>query len=388
MRGRRGLRRYLLVMGGIVLLSFAFWGASYLMLYLTRETVRPSEAAEIVAREGGRYGSMLRYRPFPFKMALHEKEPRDILVLGSSRVMMFRQEFFRQPMLNFGGAVKSVETVEVVVNRLRQRKPPSLAIVGIDYWWFNIRRDDDEEMDEIADIASLTLKDLVQPAIWLWQGKLEPADVTGLLTSQGKVPPGVGLAAKFLGAGFQVDGSYIYGATTHGLAASPDPEFKRTLRRSTGPRSKFTLDFAFNEGEFRELSATIRKLREFAGQILVLLPPIAGPVLKHNEPTHRRGLERLVELIRAEGWPLADFTDPSTYGSTDCEFIDGMHGGVVTYARLSLDLVRRHPELEPYFDSARLQAIVRERAGHATLAEDHPPGLRETDFLRLGCAKN
>ncbi|MCW5751308.1 MAG: hypothetical protein KIT81_09180 [Alphaproteobacteria bacterium] len=377
----------MLVMGGMVLLSLAFWGASYLTLVLTRETLRPSEAAEIVAREGGRYGSVLRYRPYPFKLAMLEREKPEIVVLGSSRVMMFRQEFFSRPMLNFGGAVKSVETLDAVVSRLRERGRPSLAIVGVDYWWFNVRRDDDDALDDIADSANLTLKDLVQPAVWLWERKLRMADLTDLLKSLGEAPLGVGFAAKFLGAGFQKDGSYIYGATTHGATPSPDPQFRRTLRRSTGPKSKFTLDFTFSEEEFHELSTAMRKLGELAGQVIVLLPPVAEPVLTNHMPEARRGLDRLIELIRAEGWPLAEYTDPTRYGSDACEFIDGMHGGVVTYARLSLDMARSDPSLGRYFDMARLEAMVRERAGFATLAEDHPPGRRETDFLKLGCVK-
>ena len=74
--------------------------------------------------------------------------------------------------------------------------------------------------------------------------------------------------------------------------------------------------------------------------------------------------------------------------SADCEFIDGFHGGRVTYLRMLQAIVRSGKTgLGGYVDAGEIDRLIAENAGHAMLKENIRPGEPETDFLELGCKK-
>jgi hypothetical protein len=84
-----------------------------------------------------------------------------------------------------------------------------------------------------------------------------------------------------------------------------------------------------------------------------------------------------------------DFSDSAAVGSPDCEFVDGLHGGYVTYLRMLRIMA---PDLEADAATrglvkpvADLDRLIAANQGRATL-HDEPAG-REIDYLGLGCNK-
>lgn len=61
----------------------------------------------------------------------------DILVVGSSRTMQFRREFFSRSFYNAGGVASGVEQLEDFINRLLVIHKPRVILIGVDMWWFN-----------------------------------------------------------------------------------------------------------------------------------------------------------------------------------------------------------------------------------------------------------
>jgi hypothetical protein len=122
-----------------------------------------------------------------------------------------------------------------------------------------------------------------------------------------------------------------------------------------------------------------------------VVPPIAATVLQAMRQGSGTGLlDTLDERLSASGLAYYDFSAGQTLGTSDCEFVDGFHGGFVTYLRM---LRKMAPDLEsvpslrglvrPVGD---LDALIAANAGRATLRNEAWSG-QEVDFLGLGCRK-
>lgn len=82
-----------------------------------------------------------------------------------------------------------------------------------------------------------------------------------------------------------------------------------------------------------------------------------------------------------------DFTDPRTFAATDCEFVDGFHGGEVVYARILRDMADRWSSLLAYVDMDKINAVIRDWRGHALVPDPRLTDRPEVDFMRSDCPK-
>lgn len=140
----------------------------------------------------------------------------------------------------------------------------------------------------------------------------------------------------------------------------------------------------------QELRKLVLELEAQSIEVTLLLPPLASSVLGAIEPNAEN---RLIPLWRDAivdlGFRVFDFTDSRLLKSSDCEFIDGFHGGEVTYLRI-LDAISNFDNgaLAKSIDHDMVRALIAANSGNARIAElrdhDAPP---EVDFLDLGCQK-
>ncbi|MDE5878961.1 MAG: hypothetical protein K2G99_02885, partial [Desulfovibrio sp.] len=98
-------------------------------------------------------------------------------------------------------------------------------------------------------------------------------------------------------------------------------------------------------------------------------------------------LFRLREALASRGIDALDCTDARGFASGDCEFIDGFHGGEVSYARILRRMADRWPALLAYVDMEKLDSVIRDWAGHVLVPDGRLTPLPEQDFMRLGCPK-
>ena len=79
----------------------------------------------------------------------------------------------------------------------------------------------------------------------------------------------------------------------------------------------------------------------------------------------------------------------SGLSASDCEFIDGIHGGDITNARilLRIDEWRRERGLSALARTAELTQMVEGNAGLAMAREVKTSSKPELDFLDIGCKK-
>ena len=131
------------------------------------------------------------------------------------------------------------------------------------------------------------------------------------------------------------------------------------------------------------------RLRSQGIQTFVFIAPLSGLVLEvmRQTPEAWPHLFRLREALAARGIDVLDCTDPRTFASDDCEFLDGFHGGEVSYARILRRMADHWPALRAYVDMQRLDAVIRDWPGHVLVPDSRLTTLPETDLMGLGCPK-
>src|SRR5262249_18110833 len=176
-----------------------------------------------------------------------------------------------------------------------------------------------------------------------------------------------------------------------GGAPRDDRHFERTLKRiaETQEHNKFNVHTPLDPAHWREFVDIVRMVEAQGSELILIVPPVSKVVADvlagHGEPIL---LDEMNERLLAIGRPVFNYHDPTALDSSDCEFLDGFHGGYVTYLCM---LPAIGPSgttgLASYVDAREIDRLIAENAGHAMLKENMRPGERETDFLGLGCKK-
>jgi len=389
-RPRRRLLAYNLAFAltGAVLL--ALMGMSYRFLVRTGDTIAPSQAAARQEREDVLFGSALFFRPVPYKLALYELRKPDVAIVGSSRAIEFVRRGFTRSMVNLG-SMRDLAQIRSLLQSMFRVHRPKLVILTVDFWWFNSARTE-EAVDLQPDAEGrLSLIQLARPFVWMTEGKIGAGDFIAGALSPGYRPTGIGVAAIYDSAGYDRDGAYDYGGDLRGKRPHGDRRFRRTLRRigETHVHNKFKVRTPLDEAQWQSLLEAVDMIEAQGTELILILSPVSKTVA---DVLASRGRPVLLEElnVRMAGidHPVFDFHDPTALGSSECEFIDGFHGGRVTHLRMLQAIVRSgRTGLGDYVDIGEIDRLIAENAGHALLKQDLRDGERETDFLDLGCVK-
>lgn len=388
MKKTSNYRRYALIFAVPLLISAAFLGLSHLVLLRAGETIDPITAARLQQSADIRYSSGLFYRPRPYKIERAKLAKADVVLLGSSRAMQFVRDPWKTPAINAGGAMRDLESGEIFVNALLETYRPKQVIMILDWWWFSSARRPDSPADA-SPLTPLTLHELTQPAAWLWNGTLNAGELRRLLFAPGELSPDIGVPALFKDAGWDPFGHYDYGVSLTQPSTGTDIGFKATLDDIS--RESKRNDRApwqpFSEENWQRLEALVKLLQEHDVETILVLPPVSQPIhdwlAAQKAPNLVNEVRRRLATLPALAF---DFHDPHSIGTNDCEFIDGTHGGEVTYLRV-LGAIAADPSshLAAAVNRPMIQLLVAENAGHATVRREGRAA--EADFNGLGCQK-
>ncbi|MDD5103955.1 MAG: hypothetical protein PHX93_06205 [Candidatus Peribacteraceae bacterium] len=342
------------------------------------------------------YGTALYGDTFRYKMeALALRKP-EIIVIGSSRMLQLRERFFARPFYNLSNTISNLnEGRDVVEGILMSPHKPKIVIFGIDFWWFNGSyippvpyRPRSEPLHQFEGYF------LFKPFLWLKEGKITPTDYvhTMLRPAARDTQCNIGIQALKRRSGFASDGSqYPF--------IDPDPDYAPDrqehpfgeIKQISAGVDRYTYADTADPRHMQAFLQLIEKLRKANIEVIALLPPFAESVADalEQEKAHYGIFDDLKSQIRAAGVFLLDATDPAFFGSSNCEFIDGVHPGDVTMARLLLALNRERQRagLAPIGNTEVLRRTVEENAGLAMARDARVTTAKEGDFLHIGCAK-
>ena len=349
----------------------AVYGFPFLVLGMSGELTSASSVArrqrdaDVPILYGPSYSNPVK----PLKLnALLYRAPT-VAVFGTSRVMQFRSEMFRNPgeFYNAGGAAPTIWDLRALLAEVPEHAQPQVLIVGLDQYLFNANF---AEFTKMAVDPETSWRGIVQNSRWtVYEDyRARKFRVRSLFSRRSLRGVRVGLNAIANNNGFRNDGSYHYGAyiADPRNPAHGDLDFADSLRRIGQGTQRFEYGRHVSTDAVEELAAFLRICRGRGIHVVALLPPYAHTVYTRMMSMgarygYLRELRaRLTPVFEEYGYPLFDFSDLEWVGATDVETIDGFHASEPAYVRMLLEMQRRDDALRAHvMDPDALEARLR-----------------------------
>ena len=379
----------------LVLLGLGLFGLLVLLPY-SRWWVGKSgdmDVAGVVkmqSREFAIFGSGMSQDFVDYKLRLYEAKKPQVLTLGSSRVMQFRGRYFTKPFVNVGGTAGNLAVLRSTIDAMLAVHKPEAIILGLDFWWFTRKWEPNPWQNTPPTSGSYhygfdTLK---TPWEWLLTGKVSLAEFLAPLTGSFRADR-YGIMGQRFGDGFASDGSWYYTADVTGQQKPFDYQFRDTLKQVEYGIKAFSYAPEISQEHLDAFAEIVCKLKARGIKTFVFISPLSPRVLEAMKAREKNypQLFELYDNLRKRGIEVMDFTDPRRFGSNDCEFVDGFHGGDVTYARILRDMADHYPALLPYVNIDALDGDIRGWKGYAMSPDKRVTDLPEVDFMNFQCPK-
>lgn len=325
-----------------------------------------------------------------YKLALYRKVHPTIAVVGSSRVMEFRGKYFSKNFLNIGGTAGNLSILRSTLDAMMRENKPEVVLLGLDFWWFT--RKWEAKPDAIVPPSSgsyaWSFEALKKPYEWLLTGKITPRTFFAPLLGEFQ-DNRYGIMAQRGSDGFGSDGSWYYTSQVTGTEKPFDFQFEDTRKEVTHGIKAFAYATELSQEHLDVFAEIYCSLRARGVQVYVFIPPLSPRILEEmrEREVQYPQLFTLRDALQQRGIDVMDFTDAHMVGSSDCEFVDGFHGGQVTYARMLREMTDRHHALVGYVDVQKLDSDIMAYKGHAFVPDAQVTSLPEIDFMRLECPK-
>ena len=336
------------------------------------------------------FGSGVSQDFVDYKLALYSAVKPDIIVLGSSRVMQFRGKYFTKKFLNIGGTAGNLAVLRSTIEAMLKVHKPEAVILGLDFWWFTQKWEADpfKEVPPTSGTYAYTFDVLKTPYTWLLEGKLTAGQFFAPLTG-GFEKHLYGIMAQKTGDGFATDGSWYYTADVTGQQHPFDYKFQDTLKQVRYGIKAFAAAPEIPVAHVDALAEMLCKLQSRGVQTYIFITPLSQAVyeaMREREKDYPQ-MFQLAEALDARGIEVQDYSDPRVLNATDCEFVDGFHGGDVTYARILRDLADKYPSLVQHVDILKLDEDIHHYNGFAMAPDARVTKLPEVDFMDFQCRK-
>jgi len=307
----------------------------------------------------------VRNDTLPYKLASYAARKPDIVAIGSSRAMRFREQFFLDNFYSFGGAMQSVQQGEFLVEKMLSEHRPRAVILALDFWWFHTEREDPFYYAVTPNRRLLKVRSVLEPTKWLYEGKISFFDYADtIIHGDAMQPDRIGVTARKKNTGFANDGSY-YGKYQTMPRTPACNVSSAQMQRTFGKEDMWYFPkMHFDKGRIAQFVRLVRRLEDDGIDVVVVFPPLSPVAYAEMEHTDRNEsmllLHDLKGGLRDADIVFADYTNPSSLGSEYCEFLDLIHGGDVTYARLTQAIAARFDgiRIDPTFINTLIQQNI------------------------------
>jgi hypothetical protein len=387
------IRKYLVIFGlclGVVPLIGLI---NFIFLMNAGEFEPLDQIINFQSQHDALYYSALRPVTYPYKLSLfHHVKPR-IVALGASRVWQIRSQYFTGPFVNMGGAMASFKDGEAILRKMAASHKPEVVIMGIDPWWFGSGGINFRMGTSNATGQEFRLDMLFMPCDWLIRQKLSYQDYFNVLLGKTPSPiPAIGVTAVTRMDGFYKDGSYYDLGLVTGFHNLGDRKFESVLSKIKAGSDAFKYDKSISKDRWKEFISMVMFAQRENIHLITFLTPLPPRIidLMANMGDNYAYIDELRAMFPELSKLSYDFFDPRSFGSSDCEFIDGIHGGEITYLRILLEISKDPASgLSPYLNLDKIVKCIDRYRGKAMVP---PPFYKqpytERDFIELGCNKH
>lgn len=376
--------------------------------FVNREYVGIMEVAEIQQTSVAPilYGSVLgRSDPFLYKSHLVDLTKPSVVVLGGSTVLQARQRMFLETMINAGQSMDSVLEGLQFAPVLISNKP-AIVIIGIQPWWFTVRaRNKLKVVDGVVQLPArkrsnlsavrlhpdidsssaseqISLWDSVKFYRWWIQDKIDSKMIYDLFG--GHKNEHIGVSARYRKDGNGPDGSWYYTSRVTGLEPlSKGDQIEEDINRG------WLLNSALNETALDNFLSLIKELQRADIQTIVYFIPFPPALVDLMDASSEKfdWITILKHKLRDRGLELFDYSFHSEISVDDCEFLDGLHGGEITFMRVLKQLSKDTRKIRKYIDEGYLDASISQYSGNAFVPNAAITINKEVDFGSRGCVK-
>lgn len=358
-----------------------YFSLATLLLLRSGEYLPIDTILEKQEKTGGIYGSAVQMRGFYLKQHIYQRRKAEIVALGSSRVLGFRQQDFSRPFANMGSLSELDEVIEAAQTAFKERAP-KIVILGVDFWWF-LPQAENRAINRTPEDAGIAANDLFQPLNWLLTGRVTPAQAWRIIDGDSS---DIGIAGITQQDGTDAAGAHYYTSTVTGAKPPEDFRFQFNGAKVDKGEQKYAHADHLSEKQWGKLLRLLDLLQQKKVHVVMFVPPIAERIIQKMNKTDAYGYvaefrQRLAAVAAERKLPFFDYHNGGPTGTTDCEFIDTHHGGTVVYQRMLLDMGVHDPDLRGVLNFAQIGWNIEHFGGQATLRDD------EIDFLGINCTK-
>ena len=339
----------------------------FLMLFLTSENYYNidnviDEDKEVLI--GYSYNES-NYKYLKWKTII-SKEKRTIWALGSSRVLQFRERLFNKKFYNAGYTINTTEDYLTFLKSIPNEKHPDVLIIGFDQWIFNKNWNKSKKnKKKIYWEESFSFYPSGQTIFNTYIDLFSNIEKTYKNVKLKKTKY-IGLNAYTNNTGFRRDGSMYYGGRINRLinkdSTLKDYKFKDTKSRITKGNRKFQFGDSVDENAISNIEELLEYCNLNKIKVIGFLPPFANEVL--NEMMKSNNYEylnfignRLDISFKKHNYEFWDFTNAKKLNSNDTEFLDGFHGGELTYLKIVKFMADNNSIIKSYIDSAKVNFL-------------------------------
>ena len=280
---------------------------------------------------------------------------------------------------------------------IKEDHVPRATIIALDYWWFSTTDDHDTvPWHGHGSAVKPTRANVLAPYRWILEGKLTAADFVQIALGFPKsndlsTEPKLGVQAIKSSNGTRADGTWSLLGTVSTMDFYLNQivrEPKLLLQERAG---RYAPDQSLADDKIVQLQDLVHKFEQKGSRVVLLLLPIAPPVVEVMERTGRyKFIRDLRERLTRMGVEYYDFFDPHTVDASVCEFKDPHHGGNALYARMLKTILDRNPSsvLQDFVSYSVVSQVAERFRGRviATIGSE-TAAFHELDFLDSGCQK-
>lgn len=351
-------------------LLFAFPAAVFLLAregYLIQTAVRLQIEQPLIL-VGRAYTDADNTAKFYKTLLVQAKKP-EVIALGSSRTMEFREEFFANPdsFVNASFSAANIGQIEEFVGALSVQNGVKVLLLGLDH---RIFRPDYVPPGAVQDPPTIQkfLSDFFAYD-WRWiyydyaRGRFSFID----LLTRNRNSGNIGLTALIQGDGYRGDGSYSY----RSKLSDPDRSgllensINDTIAALKSDRNSFEYGPDISRPALESLDRTLTLAKDRDITVIGFLPPYAPALYQEMlsvDDEYRETLFELPEVLRTifgkYGFRVYEFSDARVLGDTGEEYLDVDHPTDKLDLRMLTYMAKGTPALRAYVDINSAESLL------------------------------
>lgn len=386
MSDKKFLFSFFVIIGVFSLIFFSFFW------YLSR-LYEHNSFSEIVKKQIEKkaiYGTAFNNFPKIYFLELVKQRQPEILMVGSSRTAYFKEKYFNTTFVTTPNSSDNFSQMEVFLDQVLTIYKPKVVLIEFDPWVLLAKPSDEKFVWPIKNEKAISLSKIYRTITLTLQDKMAFRNPFGDRININNYTEynSLGILAVSKSFGYMHDGSLFDPPRFFGYGRSRDVGFKSSIWAIEIGQGAFQYATKYNPKNIEFYEKIQKKLKNLGIRVIPIVMPLPPIIWNEAYVKHPNKYAYWKELEdNAKNLGIYDFLNPSSIGTNDCEFTDGIHPGDVASARVLKKIGEENPAFMKYLNIKEINWAINHRSGHVYSGRDFGK-CKEVDFLEIGCKKH